>query len=118
MTEDSNPIFFSVREMRLGELDEHTQYQILKRYLDGHEPEYEGKPVVIPNSITVRFTCSNYMCGKLIMPSYYKSDLENIPNRIMCPLCGQWATRHYMGATVDLQKEVKRTVQKRMIDYQ
>lgn len=103
--------------MRLGELPEHEQYEVLKHIIDGFPSEYRGTPVEVPNSITVRYTCSNYECGKLIIPSYYYCDLHNIPNRIRCPTCSNWATRHYMGATVDLQKEVKRKVQKRITDY-
>ena len=116
MTVVSDPTFFG-DYMRLGELSEHEQNEVMKAMLIGEKPVWKDSPVDIPNNLSVRFTCANYDCNRLLTPSYYKSDLFNIPNRVRCPTCGHWATRYYIGATVDLVKEVKRKVQKRMTDY-
>ena len=103
--------------MRLGELQEHEQYEVCKMILDGREPMFRDDEITMPNSITVRYTCANHECKRLLTPSYYYSSFHDIPDKVRCPTCGNWATRHFMGATVDLFKEVKRKVQKRMTDY-
>jgi DNA-directed RNA polymerase subunit RPC12/RpoP len=103
--------------MKLGELAEHEQYEVCKAVLDGLPARINGEQIELPNSLSVRYTCVNHECKRLLTPSYYISDMMNIPNRVRCPTCGHWATRHFIGTTVDLAKEITKKVQKRMTDY-